>query len=164
MHHLIDVKDVDGVNCLYLACITGNEKILGLLLAAGSDPLSSHLSDGTSPLAAAASAGHVKVVKRLMRLGCSPLTRSSGANGGRGETALIAAAANGHLSVCRVLLSPRCWPAFSSLYDPGGSALELALEVCDCQGKTALQRATQNGHYACSAWLRKLTEAASEDE
>ena len=92
-----------GATPLWLAAGRAEAELVGLLLDAGADPNTPALGAGESPLMAAARAGGVAAVTRLLAHGADVDAR----DGWRGQTALMMAAGNHepHAGVVRVLLA-----------------------------------------------------------
>jgi len=98
-----DLPDSEGQTPLYLACNSGNEEVVGLLLERGVavDPNLQAPWYGFSPLAVAASHRHEGVVKLLLtRNDIDPSIRNHD-----GQTALSIAASGGHEGVVKLLLA-----------------------------------------------------------
>jgi ankyrin repeat protein len=93
----------DGANpnavTLSLACINGDAELVGILLKAGADA-NAPLTDGTTPLMAAASSGSVAAVRALLEAGASIDAKES-----HGQTALMFAAARNRAEVIRFLIA-----------------------------------------------------------
>lgn len=113
------------------ACVQGDELSVEYLLRAGADPTGMRGYDAfhkidhvglefTLPLAQAARAGHVKIVRMLLRAGANPNEQYS-----EHLTALTDAASQGHVEVVRVLLAAG---ADRNHRSDLGTALELAVK------------------------------------
>lgn len=93
----------DGANpnavTLSLACINGDPDLIGVLLKAGADA-NAPLTDGTTPLMAAASSGSVAAVRVLLQAGAAIDAKES-----HGQTALMFAAARNRAEVIRFLIA-----------------------------------------------------------
>ena len=93
----------DGANpnavTLSLACINGDPGLIGVLLKAGADA-NAPLTDGTTPLMAAASSGSVAAVRVLLQAGAAIDAKES-----HGQTALMFAAARNRAEVIRFLIA-----------------------------------------------------------
>jgi uncharacterized protein len=84
---------------LSLACINGDADLIGILLKAGADA-NAPLTDGTTPLMAAASSGSVAAVRVLLEAGAAIDAKES-----HGQTALMFAAGRNRADVIRFLIA-----------------------------------------------------------
>jgi uncharacterized protein len=122
----------DGFQALGLACYFGHYDVAEYLAKAGA-PLNSPARNGlkAAPLHSATSAGHEKIVRKLLELGADPNVREQA-----GYTALHAAAQNGDVEIIRALLL-------------GGADLTLKSD----DGKTAMDIAMDAGHEKATVLL-----------
>uniref|UniRef100_A0A7S2RHD7 Uncharacterized protein n=1 Tax=Rhizochromulina marina TaxID=1034831 RepID=A0A7S2RHD7_9STRA len=110
----VDLRDVRGQTAIVYAAMSGNDKVIDVLVARGADPdLPS--ADGRAALHHAAFAGHLAAVKALIAGGATvdqPAALSNGA--GSGHSALLLASHEGHLKVIRCLLKNGAAPNAAS--------------------------------------------------
>lgn len=93
--------DALGNSALFWASWRGNLDVLNILLEHGGGDIEQiSRESGNTPLTAAAYAGHVEVVKRLVQAGARVDKPDE-----EGDTALMQAAWNGHVEVVKVLLN-----------------------------------------------------------
>ena len=112
---VLDYLRTRGANCdLCTACHIGHREQVNLLLAA--DPGAANRADeyisyypcSGTPLRNAAAAGHIDIVKRLLKTGADPnLPEEAIAPEGQ---ALYGAAANGHYEIAEILLQHGAYP------------------------------------------------------
>jgi ankyrin repeat protein len=112
----IDLRDTNGVTALWWACYKGCARVARALLENGADPTIVDNLEGT-PLMAASSGGHPKVVRRL--LGRPIVKMSIDRRDCWGRTALWWACLKGHGGAVRALLESGADPAIG---DNNGTA------------------------------------------
>jgi ankyrin repeat protein len=122
---LVNSYSCDGYHPLGLACYFGHYETAEYLIKAGAvvnSPSRNLL--GASPILSAATAGHVKIAKLLLRYNANPNAREN-----NGFTPLHAAAQNGDTDMIRLLL-------FNGA----------DMTICDNQGKLPIDLAIQGKH------------------
>jgi ankyrin repeat protein len=122
---LVNSYSCDGYQPLGLACYFGHYETAEYLIKAGAvvnSPSRNLL--GASPILSAATAGHVKIIKLLLRYNANPNAREN-----NGFTPLHAAAQNGDTDMIRLLL-------FNGA----------DMTICDNQGKLPIDLAIEGKH------------------
>lgn len=119
---------------LYWAAYAGRVGCVRALLEAGAK-VDKARWDGTTPLAAAASEGHIMVCRVLLDHGANPNTQCN--EDGDFYTPLHCAARYGHPDVCRLLLGRGADPSIKA-WD-GATAADLARDKGQDEAATAIE-------------------------
>jgi ankyrin repeat protein len=131
----VNKEDGSWSYALQLACVTGSQAMVELLLEAGAEGVTPD-EYVHSPLMCTATRGHVGAMRALLAHGCGDID----AHGSGGRTALWLACEYGRMNAVLVLLE-------------AGADMKIA----DRWGRTALDRARESGRHDCVAVLEVST-------